>query len=162
MRASRRPHPSPSEVPANPPEIPADREGVDTNATANTARVSVQRHLSRPTLGAWQLNQTVLLLIIFLAVVGVLSLVSQRVTWPSIVLIWWPLAVIGVAALWFIAALLRHSANGWLFSTALLGLGISLLLTTAYNMSFGGIWLGVGLITIGAGTLLRGLLWGAR
>ena len=173
MRTSRRPRPSASA--ASQPDVPAatnDRELTDKSSPANDsstpdkavspARVSVQRHLSRPTFGKWQINRTVLLLIISLALLGGLSLINQRVIWPTAVQTWWPLSIIGVAALWFIGALFRHSANGWLFSTVLLGLAISLLLSTAYSMSFGVIWLGVGLITIGAGTLLRGLLWGAR
>jgi len=172
MRASRRPRANaatPSVDSGTGSVINNERESVATesqsgvaNVPISSARVSMQRHLARPTLGAWKINQTVLLLVIGLAIVGISVIIGQRFGWPVAVMTWWPAAILIWALIWLIRALLRYSANGWLASCALLGLAISLLLTTAYGMSFSSLWLGVGLITLGAGTLLRGLLWGAR
>ena len=176
MRSSRRPRPNVNT--AVPPEISADmvmlpaevdsaseNQSTAANPSANTlpaVRVSMQRHLPRPTAGGWRINRAVLLLIGLLLVVAVVALINQRSALPSAVQTWWPLLLIAVAAVWLLAALIRHAPTGWLGSITLLGAGIGLLLQTAYGMVFGSVWLGVLLITIGAGTLLRGLLWGAR
>ena len=170
MRASRRPRPSPeanSPTPEAAPDLndqPADGNDppIEAEIASKPARVSMQRHLSRPSLGAWKVNPTVVFVVIALAAAGSVSLINQRFGWPTAVLTWWPLAVVIFAAVWLIGALARQSKNGWLASVTLLGLAIGLLLTTAYSMNFASNWLGVGLITIGAGTLLRGLLWGTR
>ncbi len=81
---------------------------------------------------------------------------------PEPVLAWWPLLVLIPAALWFLSALARRKARRLLRSTTLLGLAISLLLTTQHIAPSGatpiGTMIGVTLITVGAGLLLRGLL----
>jgi len=132
MRASRRPRANaatPSVDSGTGSVINNERESVATesqsgvaNVPISSARVSMQRHLARPTLGAWKINQTVLLLVIGLAIVGISVIIGQRFGWPVAVMTWWPAAILIWALIWLIRALLRYSANGWLASCALLGL----------------------------------------
>jgi hypothetical protein len=81
---------------------------------------------------------------------------------PEPILAWWPLVVLIPATLWFLTALARRKPRRLLRSTALLGLATSLLLITQHIAPSGatpiGTMLGVTLIVVGAGLLLRGLL----
>ncbi|GEM_PF-1155976 len=118
------------------------------------ARVSVRRRLPRV-----QIDGRMLLIVIALIATALFSVALTQGALPRQVLTWWPLAIVAIAAVWFIRALLSQAAAGLLGSTALFGFGVSLLLASAYQVAFGTTVIGVVLIAIGMGIVLRGLLW---
>jgi len=97
--------------------------------------------------------------VLVLVAIGIVGFLQQQNKLPSAVLTWWPLVVIVLAGFWLIRSLGQRASTRLLGSSALFGIGISLLLATAYQVSFGAIWLGLAAIAIGMGIMLRGLLW---
>lgn len=116
-------------------------------------RVSI-RH--RMPLVSLQINRGWLLSVIVLVVIGVGAFLAQRNALPRVIVTWWPALLILIAAIGLIRSLARRTGAGLLGSGALGGLGISLLLATAFQMPFGQTWVGTILITVGLAIVLGG------
>jgi hypothetical protein len=71
---------------------------------------------------------------------------------------WWPLAVVGVAALWMIIALVRRQIASFLGGAALAGVGLSLLMNNQDIAGFKETVLGMVLVTAGLGIVIRGFV----
>jgi hypothetical protein len=80
---------------------------------------------------------------------------------PTGVLTWWPAALIAVGTLWALAALAQRSAAAWIGASGVIGLGLAALLATAFGVPFAGTSVGVPLIAIGTGIVLRSILFPA-
>lgn len=104
----------------------------------------------------------VLLAVIVVIAIGVLLLLYQQGQLPDEVLIWWPLALIIPGVLWFLISLARRSGNGLLAGAALVGVGISLQLSTLSTYAIGSTLVGIVLISTGTAILVRGLLMGRQ
>ncbi len=113
--------------------------------------------LRRPGL-PFLVNWSAMLVVIGLIVIAVFALLLNQGALPAAVVLWWPLAVAALALLWFLASLVRRDARSLLGSTALLGLSISMLLAAQSIASLAATWVGVTLIAVGTGIVLRGLL----
>jgi len=164
-RTRRRP---PAEIAAvNSPVLSADQvetgtlpaepnSASDVSSAVEQNRVSIRRHWLKP---RPYIRFRWLAFNVFLAAIGVSALLAEHTVIPPVIVSWWPSVVIGIALIWLFRSLVRRMAPGLLGSTTLLGLGISLLLATAYQTSFVSVWLGLTLVVIGMGIILRGLLW---
>jgi hypothetical protein len=104
----------------------------------------------------------VILSILALLALTLFFTMANRGTLPRVVQLGWPLAIAGIAALWLLRSLFGRHASGLLVSTAVLGLGLSLLLASAYQVPLTATLLGVPLIAVGLGIMVRGLFWRAN
>ena len=114
----------------------------------------------RRIVGLFQLiNWPIFLAIILLIALSVGLILNNLGVLPQSILAYWPLALLILSALWTVLALIRRRVRSLLGSTALLGLSIALFLITTGNIiASGSTLLGIMLISVGAGLLLRGLL----
>jgi peptidoglycan/LPS O-acetylase OafA/YrhL len=103
-----------------------------------------------------------LLAVIIVIAIGVLLLLYQQNQLPAEVLVWWPLAMIIPGILWFLISLARRSGNGLLAGAALVGVGISLQLSTLSTYEARSTLVGIMLISTGTAILVRGLLMGRQ
>jgi hypothetical protein len=71
---------------------------------------------------------------------------------------WWPLAGVGLAVLWLLAALIRRRVTESLGAAALAGVGLAALMETQDIARFGETLFGVMLVTLGLGIVIRGFL----
>lgn len=71
---------------------------------------------------------------------------------------WWPAALLGFALLWSLLALITRRAGALLAATTLAGISISLLLDTQGYVTWQETLIGVVLVTIGIGIIVRGFL----
>ncbi len=93
---------------------------------------------------------------LILAAVGLILLNLEAL--PTPIVIGWPLAILVPAVLWALYSLIRLRPRGLLRSTALIGVGGSLLLAAQGIAPLGATLVGVTFLAIGAGLILRGLL----
>lgn len=93
---------------------------------------------------------------LILAAVGLILLNLEAL--PTPILIWWPLAILIPAVLWALYSLIRLKPRGLLRSTALIGVGGSLLMAAQGIAPLGATLVGVTFLAIGAGLILRGLI----
>lgn len=77
---------------------------------------------------------------------------------PSIITRWWPTIVLFISLFWSLSALNRRNAAAFLGGAGAAGLSISLLLNAQEIASFGETFVGLILIAIGTGVIMRGLL----
>lgn len=121
-------------------------------------RLSVPRpHL--PSLAAGPMIRfDVLLVMLVLITAGLMGTLYNLDRLPSNIETWWPLAVMVGAGLWMLAALARRQVASFLGATAALGAGLSFLLDAQDIADFEATLLGIVLVTIGLGIVLRGLL----
>jgi hypothetical protein len=77
---------------------------------------------------------------------------------PSDAREWWPAALLGFALLWALLSLIIRKAGALLAASTLAGLSVSLLLDTQGYITWRDSLVGVMLVTIGIGIMLRGLL----
>ncbi len=99
-----------------------------------------------------------LLLALALIAAGVFGTLLNLGQFSGDIETWWPLAVIGAAVLWMLVALIRRQVESFLGGSALAGIGVSLLLSTQDIASFRETLLGLSLVTIGLGIVIRGFL----
>lgn len=71
---------------------------------------------------------------------------------------WWPAAILGVAVLWMLIALIRRQVAAFLGGAALAGVGLSLLMDTQDIAAAEKTLLGMVLVTVGLGIVIRGFL----
>lgn len=103
------------------------------------------------------MNFPVVAAIILLSLATAFFFGSSRGALPVEVITWWPLVILVIALLWLVGALFRRRAPGTIGAAGLTGIGLSLLLATAYQVPLGSTLIGVTFITLGAGVILRGL-----
>ncbi len=150
----------PAEVPEENPAESVESIIADNNTeNAPMQRVSVRRRLRFP---AIRVNWSQLILIVALVALTVFALLLNGGALPRQVIVWWPLVIAVLAGLWLLISLVRRDSAALLGSTALLGVSISLLLASAYQVPLGATLVGVALISIGMGIVVRGLLWQTR
>lgn len=99
-----------------------------------------------------------LFLVLGLIALGVFGTLLNRDQVSGEVRDWWPLAVIAVAALWMLAALVQRRIPAFLGAAGLAGVGISLLMDTQDIASVSESLLGVVLVTLGFGIVVRGFV----
>lgn len=102
----------------------------------------------------WGVLGTIILLIALTAFLFGLS----RNALPVEILTWWPAAILVVAILWLFGSLARGRASGAIGAAGLIGIGLSLLLATAFHVSLSSTLVGITFIALGMGVILRGLL----
>jgi hypothetical protein len=110
-----------------------------------------------PALGV-EMRVVPLLLALALIVAGVFGTLLNLDEFDADVEAWWPAAVIGVAVLWMLVALIRRQVASFLGGSALAGIGISLLLSTQAVATLRESLVGLSLVTIGLGIVIRGFL----
>lgn len=71
---------------------------------------------------------------------------------------WWPVAVIVFAVAWMLGALLRRQVASFLGGATLAGVGLSLIMDAQDIARFEETLLGVALVTVGLGIVMRGFL----
>jgi hypothetical protein len=72
--------------------------------------------------------------------------------------LWWPVVVIGGAVVWLLVALVRRRIAAFLGAAAVLGVGLTLLMDTQDIASLEDTLLGVILVSVGLGIVIRGFL----
>jgi hypothetical protein len=113
--------------------------------------------LRLPTTGI-EVRGVVLLVAVALIVAGIFgTLLNQGRIRPDVEE-WWPLVIIIGAVLWMVAALIRHQIASFLGGAALGGVGLSLLMGTQGIARSDETLLGMVLITVGLGIVIRGFL----
>lgn len=113
--------------------------------------------LSRPRTGI-TIRFGVLMLAVALIAGGIFgTLINQDRLNPDIES-WWPAVVIAGAIVWMLAALLQRRVTSLLGGAALGGVGLSLLMDVQDIAAFQETLLGVVLITVGLGIVIRGFL----
>jgi len=110
-----------------------------------------------PALGV-EIRVAPLLVALALIVAGVFGTLLNLGEFDADVEAWWPAAVIGVAGLWMLVALIRRQVASFLGGSALAGIGISLLLSTQAVATLRESLVGLSLVTIGLGIVIRGFL----
>jgi len=113
--------------------------------------------LGRPRLG-WSVRPDVLLLALALIAGGIAAtlIVQDRLTIeldPR-----WPVGVLALAGVWMLLALLRGQVTAFLGGAALAGVGLALLMDVEEIAAFDESVLGVVLVTVGLGIVIRGLV----
>lgn len=105
------------------------------------------------------INWPILLAIIFLIALTVGSILNNLGVLPQVVITYWPSVLLILSGLWTLLALVRRQARSLLIGSALVGISIALMLITTGNIvATGTTLMGIVLISIGTGLLLRGLL----
>lgn len=123
-------------------------------------RISVPHiHISRPSIN---LRLDVLFVAAFLVALGIFGTLLNLDRINTTGRAWWPVTIIASALLWMISALLRRQVASFLGGTALAGVGLSLLMDTQDIASARETLLGVVLLAVGLGIVIRGFLLRGR
>jgi hypothetical protein len=113
--------------------------------------------LGRPATGI-EVRGVILLVAVTLIVAGIFgTLLNQGRIRPDVEE-WWPLVIVVGALLWMVATLIRHQIASFLGGAALGGVGLSLLMGTQGIARSDETLLGMVLITVGLGIVIRGFL----
>jgi hypothetical protein len=121
-------------------------------------RVRLPRpRIGRPSLGI-EIRFGVLLAAILLIVGGIFGTLLNLDRISGEVADWWPAALLAVAVLWMGAALIRRRVASFLGASAFLGVGLSLLMDTQRVADANDTIVGIVLITVGLGIVMRGFL----
>lgn len=107
---------------------------------------------------AWAVRWDMLLLVGLLIAAGVAGTLLVRGDVSETVRAWWPGALAAFAGIWMLIALLRQNVASFLGATAFAGIGLSLLMDTQDIAAFEETLLGVVLVTVGLGIVIRGFL----
>jgi len=100
----------------------------------------------------------VLLAALFLVAAGVFGTLLVQDRLRANIETWWPLALVVVAGVWMLIALMRRQVALFLGGAGFAGVGLSLLLDTQDIAAVEGTLLGVVLVTVGLGIVIRGFL----
>jgi hypothetical protein len=142
------------------PDFP-DLPDADSAANANVDPEQPQAPVTprkRRHLLPFEIYWPAMLLIVFLIAATAFLLLLNQGTLSDDVLMWWPIAIAAPAVLWFLTAILRRDAKGMLASSVVFGIGFSLLLAVQKVAPLGSSVVGITLIAVGTGVMLRGLL----
>jgi hypothetical protein len=134
----------------------------DQQSAPEAEAASPRRVTLPPAPPPFQINLLALASVVTLAVAASWLILGNSLRLPPLLLAWWPLALVGPAALWVFVALVRRRPNGLLIGSLLLGVAIALLLNAQNILVIRATWIGVPALTVGAGLLLRGLLMQAQ
>lgn len=107
--------------------------------------------------GAIVVRWDLLLWVVILVLVGVVGTLLVRGVVSEEVATWLPGVVLAFAVVWMLFALLRRHVTSFLGATALVGVGLSLVMDAQAIARFEETVLGVALVTIGLGVVMRGL-----
>lgn len=141
------------------PRSPEDDSAVESGAEPTEASPPQPQRVMLPrSPSPFSLNRGWLLIVLALVAAAVGLALHNLNLLPKSVIGWLPLLVIGPAALWLLLSITRRSPKGMLGSTALLGIGLSLLLSAHNVAPLEATLMGIVLVSVGAGLLLRGLL----
>jgi len=116
-------------------------------------------HIPRPTIN---LRLDVLFVVIFLVALGIFGTLLNLDQINTTGRAWWPVTIIVSALLWMIIALLRRQVASFLGGSALTGVGLSLLMDTQDIANARETLLGVVLLAVGLGIVIRGFLLRGR
>jgi hypothetical protein len=119
-------------------------------------RLGVPR-LRRPTWNR-QVRFDILLLAVLLIAAGIFGMLLNLGRVEGDAAAWWPLVIVAGATVWMLVALLRRQVTPFLGASALTGIGLSLLLDTQDIASFRETLMGVVLVAVGLGIVIRGFL----
>ncbi len=117
--------------------------------------------LPRPRLSffpAFGIRFSVLLLALVLIAGGVFGTLLIQDRLRADVETWWPAALVGMGVVWMLIALARRQITAFLGGAALTGVGLSALMSTQNIATFRETVLGVVLVAIGLGIVVRGFL----
>jgi hypothetical protein len=154
------------------PFVPVSREydsyehdETDTSDEAFTPpAIAQRRRLRRPSLGlrhpvlGIEIKASTLLLATGLIAGGIFGTLLKQGEIRQSLEEWWPLALLMVAGLWMLIALIRRRVASFLGGAALAGVGLSLLMDTQAIAVFEDTLLGIVLVTLGLGIVIRGFL----
>jgi hypothetical protein len=105
-----------------------------------------------------EIRPGVLLLALFLIAAGVFGTLLNQDRLQTGVREWWPVAILAVAAMWMLVALVRRQVASLLGGSAFGGVGLSLLMHYQDIAKVQETVLGVVLVTVGLGIVIRGFL----
>jgi hypothetical protein len=125
-----------------------------------------RRHLPHPEIHvphpAVDVRLGVLLSVVFLIGMGIFGTLLNRDRVHGDAATWWPAAIIGCGLLWMALALSRRRVASFLGGAAFTGLGVSLLMDTQDIAQFQETVMGVLLVMVGLGIIIRGFLLRGR
>ncbi len=154
------------------PFVPVSREyayeqdETDTEDEASAPPVIVREHRRlrrprwggrRPILGI-EIRAATLLLAAGLIAGGIFGTLLKQGEIRESLEEWWPLALLVIAGLWMLIALIRRQIASFLGGAALAGVGLSLLMDTQGIAVLKDTLLGIVLVTVGLGIVIRGFL----
>jgi hypothetical protein len=113
--------------------------------------------LARPSFNL-QIRFGLLLVVILLVASGIFGTLLKRGRLRDEVEAWWPVVIIIGAVLWLLVALIQRREASFLGSAAFAGVGLSLLMSTQDIAELDETLMGVVLVTVGLGIVIRGLL----
>ncbi len=99
-----------------------------------------------------------LLLALFLFAAGIFGVLLKQGDITGSVKVWWPSALVIVGVLWMVIALARRQVASFLGGSAFAGLGLSLLLDAQDIAAAEETILGMVLVAVGLGIVIRGFL----
>jgi hypothetical protein len=137
------------------------QEGMPDTGTAYPERES-DRPASRPRFSGRAPDLGIqwgyLLLALALIAAGIFGTLLSQDRLRGDVAEWWPVSIVVVAALWMIIALARRQIASFLGGAALAGIGLSLVMNNQDIADFRETALGMALVTVGLGIVIRGFL----
>jgi hypothetical protein len=104
------------------------------------------------------LDWSYLLLASFLFVAGIFGVLLKQDDITGDLEAWWPLVLVMAGVLWMLIALVRRQVASFLVGSAFAGMGLSLLLDTQDIAAVEETILGVVLVAVGLGIVIRGFL----
>jgi hypothetical protein len=113
--------------------------------------------LPRPSFGI-EIHFGLLLIVILLIVGGIFGTLLNQGRIRDDVEHWWPAAVIAGALVWLLVVLVQRRIAAFLGAAAALGIGLSLLMDTQDIAPLDDTLLGVVLVSVGLGIVIRGFL----
>jgi uncharacterized membrane protein len=113
--------------------------------------------LPRPSVGI-EIRFSLLLIVILLIVGGIFGTLLNQGRIQDDVERWWPVAVIAGALLWLLVALVQRRVAAFLGAAAVLGIGLSLLMDAQDIAPADDTLLGIVLVAVGLGIVIRGFL----
>jgi hypothetical protein len=100
----------------------------------------------------------VLLIVVLLIAGGIFGILLSRGQLRDQVEMWWPVGILVVAGGWMLVALVRRQITPFMGGAAFAGVGLSLLMSTQDVAPVEETLLGVVLVTVGLGIVIRGFL----
>jgi hypothetical protein len=158
-------------VPFVPVERTHDYEDEESSSESESATVAPppEKHrriprIERPQVPrpAIQVHMGMLLSVVFLFGMGIFGTLLNRDRLSDDAAAWWPAAIIGCGLLWMIMALAQRRVASFLGGSAFTGLGVSLLMDTQDIAQFQETVMGVLLVMVGLGIIIRGFLLRGR
>jgi len=135
-------------------ESPGDDE--DSGARSRRRRV-LRVRLPRPDLPV-ALRWDILLLAVGLIAAGIFGTLLVQDALTGDVVRWWPVVLVGAALVWMVVALVRRHVASFLGAAAFAGVGLGLLMHAQDIARIEETLLGLVLVTIGLGIVIRGFL----